>query len=160
VTIVVRGHLCLLGDERTQERSEAGLIVEEQWLNLPHRFPFCSLGEWVVMPNHFHGILVFHDDSYKGEPSFQGQPKGTLKNSLGRVMQAFKSITTDNYIKDVHEKDWPQFEKKLWLRGYWDRVLRGEAEWKRANDYILNNPAQWECDKHHPEENTRLRSLR
>ncbi len=158
VTIVVRGRGCLLGDEQTQQQNDAGRIVEEQWLDLPRRFPYCDLGESIVMPNHFHGMLVFHDDSYQDEPSFRGQPKGTLENSLGRVMQAFKSITTDDYIKGVHERDWPRFEKKVWLRGYWDRIIRDEAEWTRANNYIWNNPAQWKCDKHHPVENARLRA--
>jgi putative transposase len=147
----------LLGDERTLELSDAGRMVEKQWLDLPVRFPFCELGDWVVMPNHFHGVLVFHDASHEEElePATLG---GTTEGSLGRVMQAFKSITTDRYIKGVHEKSWPPFEKKLWLRGYWDRIIRNEVEWTRANDYIFNNPAQWECDKRHPEENARLRA--
>ena len=132
-------------------------MVEEQWLDLPHRFPFCDVGEYVVMPNHFHGILVFHDAAHEEE--FETATiGGTAEGSLGRVMQAFKSQTTNDYIKGVHEKGWPQFEKKLWLRGYWDRIIRNEMEWTRANNYIFNNPAQWECDKHNPVENARLRA--
>ena len=109
------------------------------------------------MPNHFHGLLVFHDDAHADEAG-ERTIGGTLEGFLRRVMQAFKSLTTNAYCQGVYEHGWPPFEKKLWLRGFWDRVLRGEAEWTRANNYIWNNPAQWKCDKHHPVENARLRA--
>jgi putative transposase len=37
--------------------SEEGMVVQEEWLNLPNLRPGVGLDEFVVMPNHFHAIL-------------------------------------------------------------------------------------------------------
>ena len=165
VTIVVRYRLCLFGDIENNELicNPAGAMVVAQWLHLGIRFPFCTPTDFVVMPNHFHGILVLQPgDDWKPLENDQepDAPRGTLKNSLGRVMQAFKSCSTDDYIQGVYEQDWPRFEKKLWLRNYWDRILRDDEEWGRAQDYIAQNPRRWIEDKHHPETNFNLRAAR
>ncbi len=131
VTIIVRGRQCLFGEvEREQLRfNEAGEMVQMVWLDLPQRFPFCEVGEWVVMPNHFHGVLVFEDNCHQETIS----ENGTRDGSLGRVIQAFKSLTTNAYIEGVKQKNWLQFERNLWLRNYWERIIRNEKEWQQAN---------------------------
>lgn len=165
VTCVVRCRLCLLGEinEQGHELNAAGEMIARQWRDLENRFSFCQPRDFVVMPNHFHGLLRFHTDSNwePSEPSASDEsPRGTLEDSLGRVMQAFKSCSTDDYIEGVHQHDWPRFERKLWLRNYWDRVVRNEDEWGRALSYIENNPIYWLEDKHHPETNLLLRESR
>ncbi|RYX80907.1 transposase [bacterium] len=160
VTIIVSGRECLFGDVEDEDvrLNEAGRMIEQSWLDLPHRFPFCEVGEWIVMPNHFHGILILHTD-LTDKISTESRAGGTSENSLGRVVQAFKSLTTTTYAKGVHERSWPPFERRLWLRNYWDRIIRNDKEWQQANNYIFNNPAQWATDKQHPEVNKQLRRL-
>jgi REP element-mobilizing transposase RayT len=65
-------------------------------------------------------------------------------------MQAFKSLTTNQYIQGVRQHGWPPFEKQVWLRNYWERIVRDEREWRAAHEYIEQNPARWMDDKHHP----------
>lgn len=73
--------------------------------------------------------------------------RGTLAGTVGRMVQAFKSITTHQYIYGVRQSGWAPFPGKLWLRNYWEHIIRNDSELNRIREYIQNNPAQWEYDK-------------
>src|SRR6266571_6425612 len=71
------------------EMSELRTMLQETWIGLPERFPCVSLDEFIIMPDHVHGILHFHATDNKAP-------------SLGQVIGAYKSITTVtwfNYLK-------------------------------------------------------------
>jgi len=70
-----------------------------------------------------------------------------LAGTVGRMIQAFKSITTHQYIYGVRQSGWAPFPGKLWQRNYWEHVIRNDSELNRIREYIQNNPAQWEYDK-------------
>src|SRR4030042_663745 len=59
VTICIQGKVCLLGDIAggVMALNDAGKMIEKWWCKLPERFKFIELDEYVVMPNHFHGII-------------------------------------------------------------------------------------------------------
>jgi putative transposase len=59
---------------------------------------------------------------------------------LGSIIGAFKSLTTRKYIQGVRESGWTPFEKRLWERSYFERVLRDESELETRRNYILENP--------------------
>jgi REP element-mobilizing transposase RayT len=65
-------------------------------------------------------------------------------------MQGFKSITTRKYIRGIMEYGWPPFQKRLWQRNYFERVIRDEAEMNRVREYIIGNPARWLEDEENP----------
>ena len=108
--------------------SAAGRMVEGAWRELPQRFPFVRLDAFVVMPDHFHGIvwLVTLLES--------------LPRPLGQVIGAFKSLTTVSYIRAVEEAGWPRFDGQLWQRGYWERVIRRKRDLAGLRRYIEENP--------------------
>jgi putative transposase len=123
------------------------------------------LDEFVVMPNHVHGIvMIAHtpsevdmaDDDHDVRPDGSGPSRepGTLPGTVGRIVQAFKSISTHEYTIGVKERGWTPFHGKLWQRNYYERIVRGEEVLERARQYIRNNPARWETD----EENTDTKS--
>ncbi len=68
-------------------------------------------------------------------------PNGTQADSIGRIVQLFKTFTTQEYIKGVRGQGWPQFEKRFWERNYWERVIRDDAELEVRRAYIAGNPA-------------------
>ena len=70
-----------------------------------------------------------------------------MEGSLGRIIQAFKSITTHEYIKNVKQNGWAPFPGKLWQRDYWEHIVRDENELNRIRKYIQNNPVKWQTDK-------------
>lgn len=102
------------------------------------------------MPNHFHGILNITNDQKIKVPSGQ-KPKlslnGTSPNSIGRIIQTFKSISTNEYISGVKSSSWKRFSKKLWQRNYWEHIIRDHEDYIEISHYITNNPAKWDNDK-------------
>jgi REP element-mobilizing transposase RayT len=59
---------------------------------------------------------------------------------LGIIVGELKSIITNEYIKNVKTKNWPRFDKRLWQRDFYERIIRDEKECLRVKEYIRNNP--------------------
>lgn len=69
----------------------------------------------------------------------------------GTVVQWFKTMSTNEYIRGVKQNGWPPFPGRLWQRNYWEHVIRNDDDLNRIREYIQTNPLQWEQDKLHPE---------
>jgi len=63
------------------------------------------------------------------------------------VVQWFKTMTTNEYIRGVKNNGWQRFDGKLWQRNYWEHIIRDENECRRIAEYIINNPKKWAFDK-------------
>ncbi len=103
--------------------NEAGEMVEKWWLKLPERFKHVSLDKYQIMPNHLHGIIIIRSDS--------GRSHGTAptrRELLGDLIRWFKTMTTDEYIRNVKNNGWPRFEKRLWQRNYYEHIIRNEKD--------------------------------
>ena len=74
-----------------------------------------------------------------------------IGSPLRAVVQWFKTMTTNEYIRGVKQQGWPAFPGKLWQRNYWEHVIRNEADMNRIRDYICINPARWELDSLFPD---------
>ncbi|MCJ7622815.1 MAG: transposase [Anaerolineaceae bacterium] len=120
-----------------------------------HRYQF---GWLCCMPNHFHGIIhilesgtdlrVCPDDSTLQSGAHSGAPLREVL--LSRVMQWFKTMTTNEYIRNVRENGWFPFYGKLWQRSFYDRFIRYEDGLNRAREYIMDNPLIWDLDNENP----------
>ena len=71
--------------------------------------------------------------------------------SLPDVVHRFKTMTTKKYADGVKQSGWPSFPGKLWQRNYYERVVRDPDEWVRIQQYIIDNPQQWEFDRENPQ---------
>ncbi len=69
---------------------------------------------------------------------------------LHRVVQWFKTMTTNEYLRNIYEKGWQRLDGKLWQRNYYERIIRNETEMNRIRQYIINNPLQWDNDENNP----------
>jgi putative transposase len=78
------------------------------------------------------------------------RPYGTEIKSLGRIIQAFKSITTHSYIQVINDYDLKPFQKRLWQRNYFEHIIRSDKELDQIRQYIQDNPANWEIDNENP----------
>jgi REP element-mobilizing transposase RayT len=112
--------------------NDAGKMINTQWLNLTKRFDTIQLHQHVVMPNHFHAIIEITQNS---------------DIALGDIIGAFKSLTTNQYIKGVKENGWIRFDQKLWQRNYYEHVIRSEESYIQLSEYIRDNPIRWREDK-------------
>ena len=247
VTVCTQNRKCLLGEIRDGEMvlNDAGQMVERWWLELNGKYPFIQMDEFVVMPNHFHGIIniigasdpanivvyggahtgaplrrpipdyddtsvpvnivvgadlrvrpvpdhrgaIDHDDTsdhrgaidhgdasdHRGAIDHGGAHTGApLRRPipghgdasvpvnivvhggahtgapLHAVLQWFKTMTTNEYIRGVKQHGWPPFPGKLWQRNYYEHIIRNDMEMDRIRKYIINNPLKWDLDRENP----------
>ena len=73
-----------------------------------------------------------------------------VRPSLGRIVQWFKSFTTNRYIHGVREQGWAPFPGRLWHRNYYEHIIRNERALNAIRTYIENNPANWPADEYNP----------
>ncbi|HEX3044891.1 MAG TPA: transposase [Bacillota bacterium] len=66
--------------------------------------------------------------------------------ALSAVIQWFKTMTTNEYIRNVKANGWPPFDRKLWQRNYYEHIVRSDDELFRIQNYIINNPIVWSRD--------------
>jgi putative transposase len=167
VSICTKDRKCLFSDIENQEMAlnDAGRMVDKWYLQLENKFQDIRCGEYIIMPNHFHAIIqntgpvsvgadlcvcpddlrVCPDDHRHGRTS--GEHIGS---PLHRVIQWFKRMTTNEYIRGVKQHGWTPFPGKLWQRNYYEHIVRNEKELTRIREYIRNNPAHWATDRENP----------
>lgn len=139
-------------------------IAEKYYLEIRDHFPFAILDEFVIMPNHIHGIIIIdkptideqmideqtiktpivetrHCLIFTGKNRFQNQWKWTISS----IIWSFKSICTKTINKMQNEIFF------AWQPNYYDRIIRNEDELQRIRKYILENPIKWELDKENSE---------
>ncbi len=173
VTLVVQNRVQMFGSivDGIVIMNDAGRMIQTAWLALPDRFPSIELDEFVIMPNHMHGILVIGGISTDvvvtgSEPGNVGatlvvapKPGEVTPNiwagtspapTLGDVVGAYKSLTTCAYSQSVRDFGWIAFDRRLWQRNYYERIIRDDREWDAIRTYILQNPQQWETDPEKP----------
>lgn len=151
--------------------SEAGKIVVEEWLRSQEVRAEVILGEWVVMPDHFHAIVRLDSSLSLGRatgasdvgatgirplggspspshanppalpPVHPGRPTGPSSRSIGALMAGFKSITTKR-INILRNSP----GAALWQRNYYEHIIRNDGEYVRIAEYIACNPARWGKD--------------
>ena len=66
---------------------------------------------------------------------------------LRGVIQWFKTMTTNEYIRGVKKLGWEPFDGKLWQRNYYEHIIRNENSYMLISEYINNNPGNWIDDK-------------
>jgi len=144
VTIVAWRREMLFGDvvDGKMILNDFGKIVSEKWKWLEMQYEYVELGEWVVMPNHFHGILVIHADGRGGSRS---APTPTKRKPLGGLIGAFKTVSTKqiNLLRDTEGQ-------VVWQRNYYEHIIRDEREWENIHRYIESNPSMWAEDEENP----------
>ena len=70
--------------------------------------------------------------------------------SLSRVIQWFKTMTTNEYMRSVRGKKWQAVRGKLWQRNYYEHIIRTSKGLERIREYILLNPQNWLSDRENP----------
>ena len=86
------------------------------------------------------------DQSNLDEPIF-GEHAGS---PLWRVFQWFKTMSTNEYIRNVKNNNWPRFDGKLWQRNYWEHIIRDEKSYFAISEYIISNPLNRDNDSINP----------
>jgi len=153
VTSVTKDRVCLFGEivDGEMRLNDGGRMIEQWWFELNRKFSTVETDEFVVMPNHFHGIVVIAGVTVGADlrvgPNSEGAHAGA---PLPTIIQWFKTMTTNEYMRGVKTRSWTPFAGRLWQRNYYEHIVRCENELTRIREYIANNPLQWEMDRENP----------
>ncbi len=127
----------------------SGSVIQDLWIEISKIYKDIELDQYVVMPNHIHGIIVITEkmDSHRRGLINQTPTKWIMmKNpsqTLGKIIRRFKAKAS--YV--VHKTGFVDFR---WQRNYYDHIIRNDRELRKIREYIMNNPTKWDLDRENP----------
>ncbi len=157
ITVCTHNRVPLFGEivDGVMVLNTAGQIVEKCWCAIPEHFPQVTLDEFVVMPNHVHGIITIGTtvgaNDYLPQPSDETptqsnetpQPlqHGTSR-TIGSMVRGFKIGVTRWFRAntDIHA---------VWQRNYYEHIIRHEDAYLKIAEYIQTNPQRWDTDTYY-----------
>jgi putative transposase len=170
ITICTMDRKCLFGEIINGKMilNDPGKIANGCWLNIPDHFSNAILHEYIIMPNHVHGIIELkridpipnqignivgtrHVVSLPGNSEIpvrtshvmsqrQNQFSKPIPGSIPVIIQQYKSSVT----RFVNKNNIPYFR---WQSRFYEHIIRNEQSYEHIADYIINNPANWQNDK-------------
>ena len=155
ITICTKNRINYFGRivNREMRLSHLGILADVLWYEIKNHANHLQLGEFVVMPNHVHGILILNGDRDRngrrdkarlvststdktiGQQRFQNQGKNTISSIVG----GYKSAVT----KHAHRLGY----EFAWQPRFYDHIIRNDESYNRIAEYINNNPLNWQKDK-------------
>ena len=143
VTIITKNRIHFFGEivEKKMHLSAIGLIVEQEWFKSFEMRPDMNLqiGEFIVMPDHFHGIIIIGENEYNKDAmhcvSTVKNQFGPQSKNLASIIRGFKISVTTNARLIL-----PEY---AWQSGYHDHIIRNQKSFDNISRYIINNPENW-----------------
>ncbi len=170
ITICTQGRECLFGGvvDGNMQLNPLGHIARQCWLAIPDHFPHTVSDEFIIMPNHIHGIIwivekpsdaivggthakvgaqhkmggATHASPLRTRPN---PPRGPKRQSIGAIVGSYKSAVTKQINQHRGTPGMP-----VWQRNYYERVIRNHDSLNRIRQYILENPLRWHLDRENP----------
>ncbi len=149
VTIVTQNRENLFGEivDDKMILNEYGKIVDKFWHSLPEKYQNIELDEFIVMPNHIHGIIIINERvirelPQRESPKRENDIKNRRKMILPKIIGYFK-MNTAKQINILRKT----LGLPVWQRNYYEHIVRNEDELNRIREYIINNPLKWNLDK-------------
>ncbi len=155
VTLCISDRQCSLGRmvNGRIKLSPVGEIAHKYWEEIPHHFNNVGLDEYVIMPNHIHGVLILKNNNQVGVQNFEPLPihknrhihryQHIIPHSIGSIIRSFKSAVT-HWCK---QNGFINFRGQ---RNYHDQIIQDEKELYPIRKYIRETPKKWELDQDHP----------
>ena len=138
-------------ENKAMNFNENGNLAMQLWSDIPNHFPYIELGNFIVMPNHVHGILIIEksesDILYENKVfaenngGFSRNKNPMLNENISKVTRWFKGRCSFEIRKTT-----PDFS---WHPRFYDVIIRDSNRFEIIQDYIENNPKKWKVDKFH-----------
>jgi len=143
VTMCTHNQVCLFGEIKNNVMvlNEYGKIVQAAWEDLSNHYTDVQLDEFIVMPNHVHGIIWLIDLKTNVDVGAGLKPAPTWRFGLSEIVRGFKTFSSRRI--NVSRKT-PGII--VWQRSFYDHIIRDEIKLNKIREYIMNNPAQWAMD--------------
>ncbi len=143
VTICIRDRKEFFGEVKNNEMllNKCGMLAKQQWLWLEDNFDYVELYEFIIMPNHLHGVININ--RLKTEGDIQEKLNKKIL-PLSNIIGAFKTTSS----KLIHQNGLLEFN---WQRSFFDRIIRNEKEMENIVNYIAANSYNWGKDRNNQE---------
>ena len=145
VTICTQNRRCVLSrivgrglapaETTAIEYTYLGEIAEKQLFLLADRYPYLTIDQYVIMPNHIHAILILNGEAAGASP----------RPTVTDIVCAYKSLTTRECKKNG-------FDGKLFQTSFYEHIIRGRDDYEEIVKYIYENPLRWYYDELYAEE--------
>lgn len=168
VTICTKNRENFFGEIENEKivLNDCGKIVQKCWNDLPNHYSNCRLDEFVIMPNHAHGIIWINNlpkpvgTGFKPVPTHpepaptrpesvptnpEPVPTHATLHGLSEIIRGFKTFSSRQINIKFVEQSTPLVFR--WQRSFHDHIIRNEDELNRIRDYIRLNPINWTKDK-------------
>jgi len=147
------------------ELSDIGEIIEKEWLKTAEIRKNIKLDQYVIMPNHVHGIIqITHqmNNDFKNygavETPWQGVSTQavSMQNNFLRIKKSWKPNSISSIINQFKTACTKKFRQKynsqnnVWQSRFHDRIIRNPEELNKIRKYIIDNPMKWSYDKNNP----------
>jgi putative transposase len=153
ITLCTHDRLPLFGEivEGAMVLNTAGKIVENCWRAIPGHFPQVTLDEFIVMPNHVHGIISVGANDYL---PLRSNETGTQSNEILRPLRHGTSRTIGSMVRGfkIGVTRWFRTNtniRTVWQRNYYEHIIRNEDTYLTIAEYIQTNPQRWETDTYY-----------
>lgn len=169
ITLCAHNRDCWFGKviDGTIQLSPMGKVASDCWWQIPRHFPNVVLDEFVVMPNHLHGIITIAHNPVRTDPGrglitgrglINQTPTTTNdensndewilmrnpKRILGKIIRHYKASASKLIRGGGHF----HFQ---WQRNYYEHIIRNEIDLNKIRQYIVENPVKWSEDAENPE---------
>jgi REP-associated tyrosine transposase len=152
VTICVKNRQSLFGiiEDNKMILNKIGGIVDECWFDLPNHYENCKLHEFIIMPNHFHGIIEIVDENYFNREKVGNGLKPFPTKALSEIIRGLKTFSS----RKINSRQ--NNFRFQWQKSFYDRIIENENELINIREYIKNNPEMWQIDRNNPENFSKL----
>ena len=116
------------------EWSYLGQIIDKQWNDLMIHYENIIWDDYIIMPNHIHGIIIVNK-----------RAEASAAPTISQIIRSFKSRSTLEYIRYIKENNL-NVSGKIWQRSFYDQIIRNNRSLNAIKEYIQNNPINWEND--------------
>jgi len=176
ITICTKDRKIFFDNERIED------IVKKFWLEIPKHFQNTKLDEWIIIPNHLHGIVIVENNRRgaihhaqcrgaihhaqcrgaihhahgfdKSNPyRIKNNPMLSSEPTLGKIIRWFKGRTS----YEIHKNSFKYFG---WQRNYYEHIIRNEKSLNNIRNYIIGNPDKWEEDVENPKNDFTEKQIR
>ena len=172
ITICTKNRTHYFGniEEGQSKMSSIGIMADILWHEIKNHAKNIELGEFVVMPNHIHGILILNEENNKNGDNVETRhalslppptqspspptppPPSQPQKTIGQKRFQNQGKNTVSSIIGGYKSAVTKHARRLgfdfaWQARFWDHIIRNEKEYHRIAQYIINNPQKWEDDK-------------
>lgn len=166
MTSCTKNRICLFGDiiDGEMHLNKLGEIVHQAWIDMPSHYPYVQLDAFVIMPNHFHAVVVLTEGCFDknnesetsnhknkiGKPVGAGLKPAPTSDSIHRhglpeIIRAFKTFSARKINTARNTTG-----ASVWQRNYFEHIIRDEEDLDDIRNYIKMNPYNWSTDKENP----------